>query len=357
MKRPVVVSLLGLFIGGIAVPAMAQTRVRVESSFESWNQDALDLDEFTTFATASLPAGRSARIDLVAGSASASASAGGELAGLMNTRARLTYYIGESWVVRAGASIPTGKSEFDSIEATIGRLLTDRLRGYRGYRLGEGAGSELSGAFARRVGPATVGLGAAYLWKGPYTVAAGEEEYDPGEQVLLSVGAEVGDAAWTARLDQVFVHYGSDELGGETTFQLGARSDTRATVEHRATRQTTRAGLRVIRHASNRLGPDLVDEPANSHGPEIYLNLGVDFMATRTLWVHVFGGGRFLGESDADPSHSRRVDLGAGVSARASQRIWIPARLRVSRATLSTADGGSDSFGGFQATVGIELRR
>jgi hypothetical protein len=330
--------------------------VRVETTYDSWDHETLGLNEVTTFLGAALPLGNSARIDILSGQAAASPDAGDNLSGLMNTRARLSYYSERHWVVRGGVSLPTGKTELDASQTATALLLSDRLRGYRGYRLGEGAGMEIGGAYSRQIGAAAVGLGAGYVRKGEYTVIEGQEEYDPGDQLLFTIGTEVGSAAWAWRAHYLFVRYAADQVGGSDAFQLGARNDLRTLVEYRSYAWTARGGVQMIRHAADKVGVDLVEEPRNSHGPEYYVHAELDLLLSPRVTVLLATGGRFLTESEAAAGNGQRFDIGAGTRLRTSDRTSLTLRSRFSRARLTDSEGLEESFSGIQLSAGLDFR-
>jgi hypothetical protein len=350
-------ALIGLSL--VSAPSLADSAVRIGTTFEDWDHPTAGVDEWTTLVSASVPLGTSVRADFWGAHVSATSDEDLGVSGLMNTRLRLSYFPGSHWIVRAGVNAPTGKTELTEDELVVSRLLSDRLRGYRGYRLGEGTGVDVSTAWSGPVGQFTLGLGAGYSLKGSYAPSEDDSKLDPGDQLRLTAGADIPGTAWSSGASLSVTHYGRDRVAGRETFQPGARYDLEGHAAYRAARWTASLELERILYAANRVVGEtnaLVEEDRNSNAPESYVTAQLQFRFTRAFHGLVFGGGRFFDENEYREGKARRFDLGSGLRARVAGRVWTDLRGRWSSARVFQTEGSDLDLNGFQISAGIETR-
>jgi hypothetical protein len=356
-------SLLVSFVPAATCEAAGDPRVRLTTSYEKWNQPDLGLGEMTTTLGISIPTSRSSQLDMMAGHAAASGDVPGTVSGLMDTRARFSYMPGEHWAFRAGMSAPTGQTGHGDEETAVVRLLSDRLRGYRGYRLGEGVGADLGSACSFKLGGASLGLGAGYSFKGKYQVLADQEKVDPGDQFRFSVGVDAGNTAWLWRGDFVHARYLADQRAGEDVFQAGPRFDLRTSILHRGRKTNVGMSVQAVVAGKNKVGgtDGLVAETENSNSKEYYVQVNVSHMAGRRVTLQFFTGGRAFAENGFGTGKASRGDLGVGgdVVLGASTKLLMQARYSQASLTEVSGTSGADetqSFGGLMGTLGLEVR-
>lgn len=357
----------GLALGLAAVSLIATARscrgetgprVRVTTSYESWDQPKAGLAEMTTTFGVVLPAGRSSRVELLGGHTHSTGDGPGSISGLMDTRARLSWLPGEHWAFRAAMNAPTGQTAHDDDEIAIARLLSDRLRGYRGYRVGEGLGADLAGAYSFNLGGASIGLGAGYALKGEYRVRARSEKYDPGDQLRLSLGCDVGGAGWLWRGDLMHTRYGTDQQSGDEVFRLAPRFDLQTSLQHRGGLTTVGASFQTILAGRNEIpgASGLVEEPHDGNPTEYYLQLQISRLLTRRFSMKVFGGGRGFGDDGYGDGKATRADVGVGGDLAVGAKTQWLAQVRYSRASSTDDSGEEQSYTGILGAVAVEVR-
>jgi hypothetical protein len=333
------------------------TRVRISTSYESWDQELADLDEVTTYVAASVPIGREMKLDMLAGHAQADGGELGDAGGLLNSRVRLSYSPGSHWAFRVGLDAPTGVTDLSDEEMEVARVLSDRLRGYRGAKLGEGFGVDLGAAYSFLLGPATVGIGAGYRFRGEYDVSESLAGYDPGDQATFSLGFDLGNPRWLWRVDGIHIRYADDKVDGQETFRIGPRFEIRSSLTYRGDRTVGRLSLQTIQIGKDQIpGPDgLETEDRNSNPGEYYLQAGFSRMLTRSVSLLLFGGGRLFKEADDGKGGARRSDVGVGTSLRLSRSVTALVRGGYSKASLDLESGEVD-LEGLLATLALEAR-
>ena len=364
MKLHLTLDALTACIGLVALlstssPAGAEPAVRVSTTFETWGQSSVVLDEWTTLISATTPLGSSSRFDFWTAHVSATSDDRLDLSGLMNTRLRVSYFPGDRWIVRVGVSAPTGKTELTPDELAVSRLLSDRVRAYRGYRLGEGTGLDLSAAWSGPAGPFRLGLGGGYSIKGSYSPSKGSSDYDPGDQLRVTGGLDLPGTAWSGGGSVSATTYLPDRLAGTAAFQLGPRYDIEAHFAYRARRWTAAFDAERILYGAGRLigeNGNLVEEQMNSNAPEAYLRTQIEFRPMRTLHLRAFAGGRFFEPSEKGDGKAHRIDVGSGFRMRIAGSVWMDLSGRWSSARVFQEDGTLMDLNGLQGSAGVETR-
>jgi hypothetical protein len=188
------------------------------------NVDA-EVREFSTPVTIFAPVARNLGVSLRTSFTSASGDDLTGVSGLTDTQATLSYYLpagAGSAVVSASANLPSGTSELTPDEAATAFLIGQNFYGFRLPNLGQGFNATGGLTYAFPAGDAVVvGLGAAYQLRGAFTPTEGADEYDPGDEILLTGGFSYGlsDASSLA-LDVTYAIYSTD-TSGDVEFESG----------------------------------------------------------------------------------------------------------------------------------------
>ena len=145
--------------------------------------------------------------------------------GLTDTQAALSYFtpLGPgSAVVNVSANIPSGTSGLEPDEAVAAFLVGQNFYGFRSPSLGQGFNVAGGLTYAFPAGDALViGLGASYQRRGSYNPVAGANDYDPGDEILLTGGFDYGlSRASSLALDVTYAIYSADTFG-DFEFQSG----------------------------------------------------------------------------------------------------------------------------------------
>ena len=339
------------------------TRVGLTTCYEAWDEKTTGLREVTSFVSVTAPIGPSMRLDMLAGHAAASGDNLGSASGLLNSRVRLSFTPRTSWAFRVGVSAPTGVTNLTDEELAVARVLTERVRGYRGYKLGEGTGFDVGVAYSFGIGPATFGMGAGYLIRGAYDVSTDMTDYDPGDQATFSLGVDVGDPRWLWRLDGIHIRYQADKLKRVEYFRVGPRFEARSSLTHRGDKTTTRIGFHSILHGRDEfaVADGMNAEEQNSNPKEFYCQFGLSRMVHRSLSLLLFGGGRVFQEAEDGTGAARRVDVGGGTIVRLSRAFMMTVRGGYSKAMIRQTNGGREvredlELEGLLATISLEAR-
>ena len=141
------------------------------------------------------------------------------LAGLTDVRVRATgRLVGDAVLVTLGANIPTGETSLDARELSALRVLAAPALGFQAPALGTGPGGTAGLVLARPIGSWAWALAVAYEMRGTYapvaafTAGASEPDFDPGDAMHVSLGADglLGAHGMTLGVSADF--YTDDEL-------------------------------------------------------------------------------------------------------------------------------------------------
>lgn len=123
-----------------------------------------------------------------------------------------------------GANLPSGRRELEPDEFATSILLSQKFYGFRQPVLGQGLAVSPGATLALPLGETfVIGAGAGYQYKGSYTpISTLESDYDPGDEILLTLGADLLVAEASAvSADVTYTLYGADEVDGETVYDAG----------------------------------------------------------------------------------------------------------------------------------------
>ena len=143
------------------------------------------------------------------------------LNGLADAKLSLNYHIERpGLVLSCGISLPTGKSSLTQDEFETSLLISNEVFDLQIPNVGQGLTVQPSLAWATSLGDKfSIGAGASYHYRGKYKPLADYGDYDPGDELLFTAGADVrlGETTILAA-DVVFTTYGADKLDGEAVF-------------------------------------------------------------------------------------------------------------------------------------------
>ncbi|MBD3335890.1 MAG: hypothetical protein GF355_10280 [Candidatus Eisenbacteria bacterium] len=309
----------------------ATGRVRIESTYENWRYDIPGeeesiLEEYTTRLSLGYAITRALSVQVATGIVRAQwdyprdGEAGLlELGGLTDTRARVTYRIGNSFMLRVGYNGPTGITELSTDEEfPVARALSSRILAFRSNRVGQGSNVDLGVSYAVKAGPAAIGLGAGYQSKGGYTLTESGGRLEPGDRISLAGGMDVGNTNWLWRNNFRAVLYGEESYEGAAYFEHGDRYGVQTLLMRRWPRMSVWGSVNYTTYGLARraavdslgAGPELRTEEERTRGDEIYGDLGVRRILSSRLVLTLQAGLRVFPGNELDQEEARRYDFG-----------------------------------------------
>jgi hypothetical protein len=126
----------------------------------------------------------------------------------------------DRWLITFGMNLPTGKSALETDEYSVASVLVLPAFNFRVPSLGQGFDAQVGLSTAGEMGSLVVGAGVSFLMKGGFKPFKNyDESYNPGDEITLSVGVDVGGVIG----DILYTIYTDDTWGSEKVFRSGNR--------------------------------------------------------------------------------------------------------------------------------------
>jgi hypothetical protein len=325
------------------------TSVSMMGVYQSYEEDGLlSMSQLSFPLVIDVPLGRRLRLNAWANRMQTEGEGVQSLSGFSDAQVILSFAqpLGSgSLVVSMGANVPTGGSELTAEEFETVILLSQAAYDYRVPSLGQGLGLSPSVTWAFPVSRSVVaGIGASFQYRGSYKpLGALEDEYVPGDEILMTVGLDTRLSRTTAlSLDMTYAIYAADRLGEKDIYEAGNKITTSFLIRgYRGFDEWRLVGLYRNRAKSDELaGTSLVTEEQRTVPNEVMLRasygLRVNSVLTTTLQaeVHLFD------ETEIYPKRSV-VDLGVTPSFRVSPRVTFLSRFVATLGTVSGFEAGA----------------
>ena len=147
-----------------------------------------------------------------------------KISGFTDTQIGLLYHLEDQHLLFSlGANLPTGKRELTREEFLSNVLLSNTALGMQVTQFGQGVNLNPGVMWSVMAGEnVALGLGLTYHYKGIFKPIKGSGEYDPGDEILATAGADwsLGEAS-NLSIDVIFTHYGADVFENEDVYAAG----------------------------------------------------------------------------------------------------------------------------------------
>ena len=361
------------------LPQGRRVRITLSPTYQSWNlefdaaaaggvtQTDIDFSEFSFPLTIYVPVGRSLGLSIRSSQASADSDQLESISSIADTQLGLSYLLSRANIIlNANINLPTGKTELSSDEFETTSLIGNNIFSLRIPNFGRG--TNVSAVFTWAY-PATeklvLGLGASYQLRGSFRPLADLlEDYDPGDEILLTAGfdARLGATA-SLSTDVIFTLFGTDKVGDEDVFASGSRIVVTTQLRKHIGFDEFRLLARYRTKAKNEqaliLGQPLAEEVDNSFGNQIEILANYRRRFSRKFYGKVLIDGRFYQEAAGfrtfatTPGSAGITLLGFGIGPEliVSRRVTVPITLKY---FMGSFDNGPDVTG-FEAGIGLQL--
>lgn len=338
------------FLGAAPGTAMAEARLRMDTTYETWGWDredneSISVSEWTTRLGCDYEIRPGLTLQLRSGWASAEIipdCSGGKTAvsGPLDLGARAAYRVGDRWLIRLGMNAPTGTTGFSPEESQLAQILGSRILTFTGNRLGEGSGVDFGLSHAFRAGRLTIGSGIGYAVRGSYDAVAGGPAYDPGNRLSLAGGFDLGGtryARWLLRTNVRTVFYTIDRHDGSDVYQTGDRYELQTLLRHRWAMTSGWVSASWMTYGEARVPGNggHPDRKMRMQGDELYCDIGLRRTLSPRLSAHAGSAVRFIEANGEGMRKSRRHDIVGGCRWIAAPRLGLELQGRYSAGSLT----------------------
>lgn len=214
------------------MPSLSSQRAPVEVGIDPVAQtirhDGNTLTAFSSRAWLAIPIGDATRFWMQAMAGSVDGSGVPQLAGLADAQAGLSHVrsVGSTSLnLTVGANLPSGQTELASDELETAILMSQSFYGLQMSSAGQGWSVSPGATLVVPLSDAVaIGVGATYRYFAAYAPIDAQDDYTPGNEVLLAAGLDLKitpTSAWS--LDASYTVYGADEQGDVKSFEAGNR--------------------------------------------------------------------------------------------------------------------------------------
>jgi hypothetical protein len=273
-----------------------------------------------------------------------------DLTGLGDMRVQLNQSLMNDQVLLSlGVNLPIGKKKLDAVEESP--ILTALSQNYLDFplrRFGDGLGFSFLAGGARSLGDLNVGASVAYQYNGKYEPYEGVPEYDPGDKLNFTAGADWERDRVTLGGELSLGFYTKDKLDGEEIFKQSSTVSAQLSARTGSDNLNLQAGLGFLARGRNERYT--TDEKLKLYGDEVSLWAAVQLRLSQDWALSPMVQYRSIGANDEGFESSKLLALGATLS----KALGGKASLRLGgRFYTGDADGGALDLTGFQATVGL----
>lgn len=241
------------------------------------------------------------------------------MAGVSDTWIRTTYsFANDNAMASFGIGIPTGKTELDSMETILAKMLSQQSFKFQLPVYGTGLTLSGGGMYAYPVNDKfTVGGGVNFVYRGKYDYKYFPfyiKNYDPGDQIGLNLGLDyMINESFRSTADFVYNYYTADKADGEKIFASGPRIMIKLGGQYQSGDNIYWLSAIYQTKGKNQIMDMVTDkmeaEENNSNIIIRELHLGGKFMLNESASVSVIGEVRSYVENEL---HHDWVDLAGG---------------------------------------------
>jgi hypothetical protein len=355
---------IAVLLAAVVVPSLfAQDNLHVISQqgtvsimplYQSWSVDSR-FSEFSTGIGLYYPLSRTASLSV----RTSHAATGGDpasISGLGDIQLGGSYHLERYHLVLGlGVNIPSGVKEMTQEEFETSVLFSNTLFDFRMPSFGQGLTLNPSAVWALPVNDNLVlGAGASYQYRGAFKPLKDYDDFDPGDEVLLTGGVDARlDETNTVSVDLIVSFYGSDKLGSEEVFAGGNKFVARGKWDKSIGTNEFAVDVLYRTLARDEVGVGGVLVPgAESLVPNQFeIFASYRFAIRRNTRMTLTAGGRFYQETPAALTGASLFVLGADPEFTVSEGIRVPVHLRIQAGSLK---GGGTLFG-LDLGAGVEI--
>ena len=278
------------------------------------------------------------------------------LSGLADAKVSLNYHIEKpGLVLSCGISLPTGKSSLTQDEFETSLLISNEVFDLQIPNVGQGLSVQPSLAWATSLGEKfSIGAGVSYHYRAKYKPLADYGDYDPGDELLFTAGADVrlGETA-TLATDVVFTMYGADKIDGENVFASGSKVSAHLQFKQYFGQHELLFSTRYRSRSANDIAVAgaMVSEEEKVIPDVLDVSARFRLHANASVSLALLAEGRFFQQTASVFSGVNIVGVGVAPELQVSEHVSLPAKAKFQFGKLQSGD----SITGFELGLGIAV--
>jgi hypothetical protein len=278
------------------------------------------------------------------------------MSGLSDLRLQINQSLAEDRILTSvGINLPTGKKKLNLIEERlVMNYLSQNYLSFPIRRLGEGIGLNFLIGAAAASGETRYGASVMFQLNGAYEAYEGDGDYNPGEQLSISAGAETKLSDILLNANMIFSTYSVDKLDGNKIFKQSRQLDIVLGGSYSTKRYAISAGMRyLIRDRNTRYVPDsteAISDQLKIFGNEFSFDTRFSWMPSEMWYIMPMMDLRVIAANEIDNGGSNIFGLGIETGRKLGKAIEAGVGLKYM--TGSAGDGKFD-LSGFQFSTSL----
>lgn len=276
------------------------------------------------------------------------------LNGLGDLRVQLSHSFSEDRLLASvGVSLPTGKKELNFSEEWI--VLQNLSYNYLNLpvrRLGEGLGLNLLLGAATMWETVRVGGSVEFQYNGEYKPYESGDNYKPGNQFSIGLGADTKIGAVTYNSGITFTTYSDDKLEDVKTFRQSDQFDFRFGGAYDNGRYGFSSSLRyLVRSRNKRYNPDgSALEQLKAYGNEFVFNGRFTYHPQKEWYVAPVLDLRLIAANEYELDNATVFGFGSDFGRNFGESISLTIGMKY---YTGSSDGGNIDLTGYQLSAGL----
>ncbi len=357
----------------LAVPLLAQApptefafrpEITTGVYYQTWESEVgEEITEWTAPLVVVLPLNSRISVDVLSGPARAEHfPTDNRLEGFTDTRIRTSVLLAqETLLLTAGVNLPTGNSDLEAHQTDVAAALSLNALDFRTPTFGLGLGFNVGGVIAREIGDwMVIGAGASFQYNGDFhPLQDSSLVYDPGNEVDLTFGVDLGGERFSLTGDVTYTLYGPDRVNGAEVFRSGNKLLIQLLLAQQWSRGSSRFYLRYRSKGKNQRrvgGQALKDERLNSNGDQFELEIATTFFLSRWLGVKLLADGKLYLLNEYDTNGAVVAGGGGGLILNLSKWLSLDTTAKYSRGGLRLRDTGLIEISGLELGAALHWR-
>jgi hypothetical protein len=198
--------------------------VTVSPMFQTWKMQANpDFSQFSTLVFSQMPLKPDLSLALRIGEAHIGGYVS-SLNGITDLQSMLSYYLrGSNTTLNFGLNLPSGTKNLSQDQFSTSSIMSRNVFSLQVPNFSQGLNISAGVTRVFIVSETVVlGIGCSYLLKGKYKPLENLDDYDPGNEFLLNIGADFRlNSSSSISSDLILNWYGTDNLAGQKIFSPG----------------------------------------------------------------------------------------------------------------------------------------
>jgi hypothetical protein len=321
-------------------PAEKPRYIQILPIYQNWMDDQDNsFSQFSIPVYAHIPLSRNTTMTFRGSRASMSGESLANIQGITDTQFSFQYHVPTmNMVFHLGMNLPSGKSKLSSEEFETSIIMSQNIFDLQVPNFGQGFNLSPGFIWAVPLGDSFIlGLGASYQYRGPFDPLENLQNYDPGDEILLTGGFDVAlSSSFNISGDVILTSYDSDKIKEKTIYNSGNKVIAMVQLQKSFTADEFSILAKYRSKAKNEyvIGGEFIPESEKLIPDQSNVVMYYKRVFSKDLHIRFLAEGRFYEETDYNFSNAKLYGVGLIPEIRLSRQIMLPIKVNYLFGTL-----------------------